>query len=78
MNEKQKISEEHYGELKVILENLSKAQNQIGVLETSKHELLHEVSLFKNQLAELQVKLKENYGDIVIDVSDGSYTAKVD
>jgi len=72
----QKISDKHYNDLKSLLDDLSKVQSQIGVLETSKHELLHEVSVLKVKLSELQVELKEDYGDIIIDVSDGSYTTK--
>lgn len=70
----QKISDKHYNDLKSLLDDLSKAQSQIGVLETSKHEFLHEISVLKSKLSELQVELKKDYGDIIIDVSDGSYT----
>lgn len=53
---------------------LNKLLTRIGVIETQKHELLHEIAGIHAEEAELKAKLEEEYGAIVINVADGSYT----
>jgi len=64
-------------------EELSKLQNLItimqtissdlGVLELKKHKLLHQHDLLGQELIKLKEELRENYGDVDIDVKDGSF-----
>ena len=69
-----KIKEE---ELKNIIDQqskLSKAINEIGLLETRKHALLHEVALINQEAEELKQELEKSYGQVNINLEDGSYT----
>lgn len=64
-------------------EELSKLQNLItimqtvssdlGVLELKKHKLLHQHDLLGQELIKLKEELRKNYGDVDIDVKDGSF-----
>ena len=69
-----KITEE---ELKTIQDQQTKL-NQIihrtGILEAEKHGLLHEFGKINEEVEELKSKLEKKYGQININVEDGTYT----
>jgi len=68
-----KIKEE---ELKVIQEQqaqLNKLVNDIGVLESQKHSLLHEIGNVNKEIESFKKEIEETYGSITVDLSDGSY-----
>ena len=72
-----KIKEE---ELKLIQEqqkNLSELINNIGVLESQKHGLLHEIAGVNKEIEDYKEVLETEYGPIEINLEDGSYT-KID
>ncbi len=69
-----KIKEE---ELKVIQDQqaqLNKLVNDIGVLESQKHSLLHEIGNVNKEIESFKKEIEETYGSITVDLSDGSYT----
>ena len=45
----------------------------IGILEVQKHNGLHDVSLLNRQVDEHKNLLLEKYGDVNLDIKDGSY-----
>jgi uncharacterized protein YoxC len=59
------------------LQNLSTVikttQEQVGILETQKHVLLHKYDILTQELNKFKAELRETYGDVSIDVKDGSY-----
>ena len=57
----------HQKELTSILTN-------IGVLESQKHGLLHQVAEVNKEAEEFKNVLQEEYGAININLEDGSYT----
>jgi hypothetical protein len=69
-----KIKEE---ELKLIQEQqkkLSELINNIGVLETQKHGLLHEIGAVNEDIENYKEVLEAEYGAINISIEDGEYT----
>lgn len=46
----------------------------IGVVESQKHMLLHQMADLNNLIEETKNKLQEEYGAININLTDGSYT----
>ena len=70
---------------KIIEEELTKIQDQqtllnailheIGILESSKHALLHKIAGVNEEVEELKNELEKEYGPVNINVDDGSYTA---
>lgn len=59
------------------LQNLSTVikttQEQVGVLETQKHVLLHKYDILTQELNKFKAELRETYGDVSIDIKNGSY-----
>ena len=52
---------------------LNKIINNIGVLETQKHGLLHEIATVNKDIEDFKLELEKTYGSININVEDGSY-----
>jgi predicted nucleic acid-binding Zn-ribbon protein len=46
----------------------------IGVLETQKHSLLHQVAEVNKEVEDFKSELEAEYGAININLEDGSYT----
>lgn len=68
-----KITEE---ELKLIQEqqnNMTELINGIGILESQKHGLLHEVAEVNKKIEENKKVLEDKYGKVSISLEDGSY-----
>jgi len=69
-----KITEE---QLKTANENQEKLiglVNQIGMIETQKHALLHQVADVNKKTEEFKAELEEQYGAVSIDLKTGEYT----
>ena len=69
-----KITEE---QLKTANENQEKLiglVNQIGMIETQKHALLHDVAEVNKTAEEFKTELEKEYGAVSIDLKTGEYT----
>ena len=66
-----KISNEHLNEMQNIINNLNRGQMEIGHLETRKHALLDHVTTLQGDLAQMQTKLKKEYGTDNINIHTG-------
>jgi hypothetical protein len=69
-----KIKEE---ELKLIQEQqkqLNELVNNIGLLESQKHGLLHEIAGVNKEIEDYKEVLETEYGAININLEDGTYT----
>jgi len=74
MSEITKITEE---QLKTIKDQQAKLQNafiDIGYIESKKHEALHIQVKAAEALEATKKQLEEEYGQVNIDLTDGSYT----
>ena len=74
MSEVTKITEE---QLKTIQDQQAKLQAafiDIGFIESKKHEALHIQAQAAEALEATKKELEEEYGQVNIDLSDGSYT----
>ena len=64
-------------ELKTIQEQqgkLTEIISRVGILETQKHHLLHEIGSVNEEIEATKKELETKYGAININVEDGSYT----
>lgn len=52
---------------------LHKIISDIGMLEAQKHAALHSISKINEDINEFKGKLEEEYGQVNIDLVDGSY-----
>jgi len=66
-----KISNEHLSKMQDIINNLNRAQLEVGSIETRKHALLHHVTSFQDDLAKMQEDLKKEYGTDNINIHTG-------
>ena len=68
-----KITKDELKSLKEQENKKAAIRNDIGVLETQKHSLLHLYADEVSKQEESKKTLEENYGKINIDLKDGSY-----
>ena len=69
-----KIKEEQLKIIKDQQEKLNELIHNIGLLESQKHGLLHEVAKVNVDVQESKQELEEEYGAININLQDGTYT----
>lgn len=70
---KNQIKTEELSKLQNLSTVIKTTQDQVGVLETQKHVLLHKYDILTQELNKFKAELRETYGDVSIDVKDGSY-----
>jgi len=71
--EEKKLTEK---ELKVIVDNqneLHRLTTNVGIAETQKHALLHEIAGVNQKLEEVKKEIEEKYGTISVNLSDGTF-----
>ena len=68
-----KITEEQLKKINEDQDSLMKLVNQIGLIETQKHGLLHEVAGVNRKVEEFKSELEKEYGPINIDLETGKY-----
>jgi hypothetical protein len=69
-----KIKEEQLHTIVEQQKELNSFVSRIGLLETQKHNLLHQLSELNKTVDEFKVELFNEYGDVNINIEDGSYT----
>ena len=65
------ITNEQLIKLQGIVKAINTTQAEIGMLESRKHNLLHQVFEFQQVLSKFQTEIKEQYGTDEINISDG-------
>lgn len=78
MSETKKITPEQLEKLVKIQRELNGILANIGVLESQKHGLLHQLADFNKESEDFKSELQAEYGSININLEDGSYTAAED
>ena len=68
----EKINEEELNKVQSVINNINRAQLEIGSFETKKHNMLHHVGSLQEQLSKMQVEFKKNYGTDDINIQDGT------
>lgn len=68
-----KITKEELETIKGQQEKLQRLVSDIGVLETQKHGLLHDIAILNNEIGEQKSALEKTYGSIEVNLDDGSY-----
>ena len=69
-----KITEEQLEKVKEQNQKLENVVVEIGVLESRKHGLLHQVAEINKVLEDYKSELEKEYGKISIDLATGEYT----
>ena len=74
----QKISDEQLKKVQETVNNINRGQLELGVMETRKHMLLHNVAAIQEQLTVMQNEFQEQYGTFDINIQDGTINYKED
>ena len=67
-----KISNEQLNVLQKTINDLNRAQLEIGSFESKKHNLLHHIAKLQERLSELQIEFEKIYGTADINIQDGT------
>ena len=68
----EKITNEELNQVQSVINNINRAQLEIGSFESKKHNLLHHIARLQEKLGELQVEFEKTYGTTDINIQDGT------
>ena len=63
----EKITEKQLTKLQAIVSDINMVQHQIGVMETKKHNMMHQMGENQSKLLELQKEFEKEYGTFDIE-----------
>ena len=68
----EKITDEQLEKVQKTVNSVNRIQLEIGNLEVKKHEMMHQVSGLRENLAILQGEFEKDYGTFDINIQDGT------
>ena len=68
----EKITDEQLNKMQSLVKNINASQNELGVMETRKHNLLHQVFELQGYLTDIQQEFQEQYGTTDVNIADGT------
>tara|TARA_R100000234_G_scaffold22040_1_gene12371 strand:- start:177 stop:482 length:306 start_codon:yes stop_codon:yes gene_type:complete len=68
----EKVTEEQLTKVQNIVNTINRAQMDLGMMETRKHQVLHSVTIMQDELNVMQVEFNEQYGTSDINIQDGT------
>ena len=71
-----KITNEELNQVQSVINDINRAQLEVGSMESKKHNLLHHVSMLQEQLNKMQVDFEKTYGTADINIQDGTINHK--
>ena len=73
-----KITNEELNQVQSVINDVNRAQLEIGSFESKKHNLLHHVSVLQEELNKMQIEFEKTYGTADINIQDGTINHKED
>ena len=67
-----KITNEELNKVQSVINDINRAQLEIGSFESKKHNLLHHVSVLQEELNKMQIEFEKTYGTADINIQDGT------
>jgi hypothetical protein len=68
----EKITGEQLEKVQDTVNNINRAQLEIGSMELRKHEMMHNIAGLRDQLTVLQKEFEKEYGTFDINIQDGT------
>ena len=68
----EKVSDEQLKKVQSVINDINRAQIEIGTIETKKHGILHHISTLQEKIGEMQVEFEKEYGTSDINIQDGT------
>ena len=67
----EKITDEQLKKVQDTVNNINRSQLEIGSIEIRKHEIMHSIAGFRDELTLLQKEFEKDYGTYDINIQDG-------
>jgi len=74
----EKITAEQLDKVQSTVNNINRAQLEIGSIELKKHEMMHQIAGLRDELTLLQGEFEKDYGTFDINIQDGTINYKED
>ena len=74
----EKITDEQLKKVQDSVNNINRAQLEIGAMELKKHEMMHQIAGLRDELTLLQGEFEKDYGTFDINIQDGKINYKED
>ena len=68
----EKITDEQLKKVQDTVNNMNRAQLEIGSMEVRKHEIMHQIAGLRDELTLLQTEFDKEYGTFDINIQDGT------
>jgi len=68
----EKITDKQLEKVQSTINNINRVQLEIGSMEVQKHEMMHNIAGFRDELTLLQAEFEGDYGTHDINVQDGT------
>tara|TARA_Y100001963_G_scaffold48843_1_gene68649 strand:+ start:1129 stop:1449 length:321 start_codon:yes stop_codon:yes gene_type:complete len=68
----ERITKEQLEKLQTTVNNVNRTQLEIGSMEVKKHELMHAISGYRDDIGKMQLEFEKEYGTFDINIQDGS------
>ena len=68
----EKITDEQLKEVQQVISTSNQIKLEIGNIEVRKHEMIHNIGGFRDQLSSLQAEFEKDYGTFDINIQDGT------
>ena len=68
----EKITDDQLKRVQSAVNNINRAQLEIGSLEVQKHEMMHNIAGLREELTKLQNEFEKEYGTFDINIQDGT------
>ena len=72
----EKITDEQLKNVQETINNINRFQMELGILETRKHSMLHNVASIQEKLTLMQAEFEKEYGTADINIQDGTINYK--
>jgi len=67
----EKVTEDQLKKVQDTVNNINRAQLEIGSMEIRKHEVMHSIAGLRDELTLLQAEFEKDYGTFDINIQDG-------
>tara|TARA_R110000822_G_scaffold10371_1_gene39340 strand:+ start:284 stop:571 length:288 start_codon:yes stop_codon:yes gene_type:complete len=68
----EKITNEELNQVQSVINNINRAQLEIGSFESKKHNILHHISVLQGELSKIESEFEKIYGTTDINIQDGT------
>ena len=67
-----KITDEQLKEVQDVVNDINRAQMEIGMMETKKHAVMHHISTLQESIGKIRTDFEKEYGTADVDIQNGT------